>query len=183
MFTYQPPADLYIKNLYELASVPFTVHAFSERFTSYHWALDYKNSDESCLFITIPDFASLTVDIHDGDVWRAVSTFCRWYPFFRSGYRIEENFVRDRLEFDRLFDKFASDCSNVIGPPSIRWKDNDEDSHSACIWEGDAGIFILQQACFDCIDGIEINFWLAPISLTECKPATPFIDWLTHLEQ
>lgn len=172
-----------VRQLYDLACTPFRLGSFRERWDSFGWSYKPGSGDEFGFPVEVPGNWPLTIDPLGAKVVGASLPFYYWENYNPEFHEDLKEYQRQRQAFDDEFDSAASLAGRVLPTPLQSWTDADEDAHKAVIWEGEHGLLILQQACFDPQFGIELDFWLAGCSRTDFRPSTPLIDWLCKRNQ
>jgi hypothetical protein len=167
-----------IQKLYKLVSVPFTLSAFQECWTGFGWIYTLNSGDEYGFRVNIPGNTVLSVASLGDGILSAKMSFCYWEEYEPEWHEDVTEYVSQKAEFDLEFDRALVLTSEVLGNPAVQWQDVGPDAYRAVAWQAPHGILILQQACFDPQFGIELNFWLEPIVITDFKPESPLIDWL-----
>lgn len=174
----RPLTETPIRQLYELACTPFTLASFRERWAAFGWSYEPSASDQFGFQVEVLGTWPLIVDPLGGDVIGASLPFCYWDDCDPEAHDDLAEYSRQRREYDEAFETAANSARRLLPGSMKPWTDATEDSHKAIVWEGDYGLLILQQACYDPQFGIEVDFWLTNCTRQDFQPTTPLIDWL-----
>lgn len=169
-----------VRQLYELANTRFGLNEFKERWQEFGWHCDLDVCDVHGFSVRVPDAWELVVDPAGSEIVGARFPVAYWETYAENHHDSIESWKLERLDYDRVFCDAAEVSMNVLEAPEVCWQDQDANGNRAVVWEGEQGLLILQQACFDPQFGIEINFWLDSVRLDGFVPSTPLIDWLTR---
>lgn len=178
-----PLSEALVSRLFEFANAPFTLEDFSKRWTAFGWTYESKPGDEFGFRVRIAGGLSLAIDPAGTRVIGAALPFYYWEdydPQFRSDFL---EYERGRDAYKSEFDLAAELTTRLLSVPFADWQDSDRDAHRAKVWVGSHGLLILQEAGFDLQFGMELNFWLTPLSPSEFRPTPPLIDWLCAASQ
>jgi hypothetical protein len=178
-----PITEKLVYQLYELACTPFVLASFRARWDDFGWFYSPDRGDEFGFRVQIPGGCWLSVDPLGGDVIGASLPFYYWEDYDRQFHDNQDEYRRQRRAYDDEFETAVSLARRQLPAPIQLWTDANEEAHKAVVWNGDEGLLILQQACFDPQYGIEVNFWLASCSSRDFQPTTPLIDWLCKRSQ
>ncbi len=169
-----------IHQLYELVCTPFRLASFQKQWDSFGWSYTPSIGDEFGFQVQLTPGWSLSVDPLGDEIISATLPFYYWENYDPKFHEDLGEYTRQRQEYNAAFETAASLARRLLPPPIQFWTDADEDAHKAIAWEGDHGLLILQQACFDPQFGIDLDFWLTNCSRQDFHPTMPLIDWLTE---
>jgi hypothetical protein len=150
---------------------------------AYGWSYKPAPGPEFGFEVRIPGCWPLVVDPLGNRIIGASLPFYYWEDFDPEFHDDASEYRRQRQAFDGAFEAALKLAQEVLPPPFLEWTDADDDAYRAVIWEGEQGVFLLQQACFDPQFGVEIDCWLEGCSKIDFRPATPLIDWLNRRSQ
>jgi hypothetical protein len=167
-----------VRHLYELVNVLFTVDSFRVCWRRFGWAAQVESGREYGLYVDTHLDVPLMLDPLGTDILCAALSFCYWEEYDSAFHQDASEYRRQRTEYDDAYASSLSLAAGVLGKPKSEWRDQDANGHMAATWQGKTGVLLLQQAAFDLQYGMEINFWLEPVSLCQFLPTTPLIDWL-----
>jgi hypothetical protein len=126
---------------------------------------------------------SLIVDPLGKEVIGATLPFYYWEDYDPKFHQDFEDYQRQRQAYDDEFEASARFARRLLPSPIQVCAGMDKNAHKAVVWEGEHGLLILQQACFDPQFGIDLDFWLAGCSVQAFHPTTPLISWLCTRSQ
>jgi hypothetical protein len=174
------PQGALVGQLHQLACLPFKLRDFRDAWSRFGWVYEPGSGDEFGFQVHVPAYWPLTVDPLGTDVIGARLVFCFWDDYDPQFHDDLDEYARQRSEYEALYERAWVVSQGLLGPPASEWVNQDRDAHKAAVWPGQTGLLILQQAAFDLQFGIEIDFWLEPVSISEFRPRTPLIDWLAE---
>lgn len=187
---FQPP----ITRLFELANTSLEPQAFRntcEKFATF----DPSSSDDDLWYFSLSGGPTLIVGLDTELTGRkkpngwpecrqlavscAILSICWWESFLQSDHDTLASWKAERAEFDRFYRQSLAAAQGVLGPPRLQGADADEHRHQHAIWFGKTGLLILQQSAYDPQFGLDVNYWIHPLSGEAPQPTSPLIDWLS----
>lgn len=167
------PSDEVLGGLWELASRPFTLAAFSAFWNQRAWSWDRTSSDEYGFQVSIQGHYPLWVDPLGSEILSARLPIC-----YLDAFDGDSSPALTREEFDAAFHALKRRVLSLAGTPTLEWKDDNQNGYRATAWTVPNGVIIVQQAAFDPEFGDALCIWLDGMNPTELAPTTPLVDWL-----
>ncbi len=162
-------SDIDVRLLIELASTPFDVPSF-RRTWERHGAVAERHGSDTFGFPVPLSKSVLWVDPLGGNVISA--RLPTWY--LDDSERVS-SWPSDRASFDVAFEHIARHIHSILGPPKIKWRDEDGLAYQAWVWEGAHGVLVAQQAAIDTEFGDEVCLTVEGLRLGELRPTMPFV--------
>lgn len=161
-------SDVDVRLVIELASTPFDVQSFRRTWERHGARCERTQSDVYGFPVPLSETA-LWVDPLGATIVSA--RLPTWY--FDDSER-GSRWPSDRASFDVAFQHLAQHVQLALGPPRLKWRDEDAVAYEAWVWEGTHGLLIAQQAAIDTEFGDEVCLAVEGLRLSDLEPTTPF---------
>lgn len=178
--TWAPVPKVAIRRLFVLASSPFTLAAFEDRWRAFGWTCQRRIIDLFSVRLQINRRLVLWFHFDGAEVKCGALPFCYWENYKSRHHTVAASYRKERSVFNALYDDALGKTRDVAGRPFRVGRDTDDLRFRYSVWRTEYGLLILQQCAFDIQFGVEINFWLEPLGKERFAPGRTLIDWLAR---
>jgi hypothetical protein len=164
----QEVCDVDVRLLIELANTSFDVESFRRAWERPGAQWDRSDSDRFGFTVPLSKSVLWLDPLGERIIGARLPT---WYLYDSEAVSPVQP---DREAFDVAFRSLAEHVQAAVGPPALKWRDEDVAGYEAWVWEGSHGLLIAQQAALDQEFGAEVCLAVEGIRLVEVGPTTPF---------